>query len=72
MLVHMIQTLASGERVEIRGFGTFNLRYQASRTARNPKTGEVLALPAKYKIHFKPGKELRERVDRSANRGSAG
>lgn len=70
MLVHMIQTLVSGERVEIRGFGSFNLRYQPSRTARNPKTGEVVALPAKHKVHFKAGKELRKRVDNSANRAS--
>ena len=71
MLVHMIQTLTSGERIEIRGFGTFNLRYQPSRTARNPKTGEAVVLPAKHKVHFKPGKELKDRVDRSATRGSA-
>jgi len=70
MLEHIIQTLASGERIETRGFGSFNLRYQASRSARNPKTGEVVALPSKHKIHFKPGKELKERVDHSANRGS--
>ena len=65
MLNHMTQTLASGERVEIRGFGSFNLHYQAARTGRNPKTGAIVDLPAKYKPHFKPGKELRERVNNS-------
>jgi len=68
MLEHMIQTLASGERVEIRGFGSFDLHYFASRNGRNPKTGEVLTLPSKYKAHFKPGKELKSRVNNSINR----
>ena len=70
ILEHKIQSLTSGERIEIRGFGSFSLRYQASRTARNPKTGEVVALPSKHKVHFKPGKELRKRVDDSVNRSS--
>ncbi len=65
MLNHMIQILTSGERIEIRGFCSFNLHYQAARTGRNPKTGVIVALPAKYKPHFKPGKELRERVNNS-------
>ena len=65
ILGHKIQSLASGERVEIRGFGSFNLRYQASRTGRNPKTGEEVSLPGKYKTRFKPGKELRDRVNSS-------
>ncbi len=63
ILEHKIQSLASGERVEIRGFDSFNLRYQAPRNARNPKTGEKVVLLAKYKTHFKPGKELRDRVN---------
>ena len=67
ILEHKMQSLASGERVEIRGFGSFNLRYQPPRTARNPKTGEEVLLPAKYKTHFKPGKELRDRVYGSVN-----
>lgn len=67
ILEHNIQSLASGERIEIRGFGSFNLRYRAPRTARNPKTGEILLSPAKYKTHFKPGKELRDRVNVSVN-----
>ena len=64
MLTHMTQSLASGERIEIRGFGSFNLHYQKARTARNPKTGDEVSLPGKYKTHFKPGKELRKRVNR--------
>jgi len=63
MLNQMAQTLASGERIEIRGFGSFNLHYWPARTGRNPKTGEKVVLASKYKPHFKPGKELRERVN---------
>ena len=58
----MAQTLASGERIEIRGFGSFSLHYRPPRTGRNPKTGDTVALPGKHVPHFKPGKELRERV----------
>lgn len=60
---NMAETLASGERIEIRGFGSFSLHYRAPRVGRNPKTGESVSLDAKYVPHFKPGKELRERVD---------
>ncbi len=56
-------TLASGGRVEIRGFGSFALNYQRPRQGRNPKTGERLRVPAKYLPRFRVGKELRERVD---------
>jgi integration host factor subunit beta len=56
-------TLANGGRVEIRGFGSFGLNYKPPRNGRNPKTGEKVLVPAKYSPHFKPGKELRERVD---------
>ncbi len=59
----MSQSLANGERVEIRGFGSFSLHYRASRVGRNPKTGESVSLQAKHVPHFKPGKELRERVN---------
>ena len=59
----MSQQLASGERIEIRGFGSFSLRRRSGRIGRNPKTGEAVRLPLKYVPHFKPGKELRERVD---------
>jgi len=55
--------LIQGQRVEIRGFGSFSLTYRPPRTARNPKTGEKVDVPAKYVPHFKPGKELRDRVD---------
>jgi len=55
--------LSSGERVEIRGFGSFSLNYRPSRIGRNPKTGESVSVPAKRVPHFKVGKELRERVD---------
>ena len=55
--------LSSGGRVEIRGFGSFNLNYRPPRIGRNPKTGETVSVPAKWTPHFKAGKELRERVD---------
>jgi len=54
--------LSQGDRIEIRGFGSFSLHYRPPRMGRNPKTGESVALPAKHVPHFKPGKELRERV----------
>jgi integration host factor subunit beta len=63
---NMITCLGNGGRAEIRGFGIFSLRYRAARTARNPKTGENLVTTSKYTVHFKPGRELRERVNQSA------
>ena len=63
MLEQMSQTLASGERIEIRGFGSFSLHYRAPRIGRNPKTGESVGLAGKHVPHFKPGKELRDRVN---------
>lgn len=65
MLEHMSGTLAAGERIEIRGFGSFSLHYRAPRIGRNPKTGDSVALEGKYVPHFKPGKELRDRVNES-------
>ena len=65
MLDHMTESLSQGDRIEIRGFGSFSLHYRAPRTGRNPKTGESVALEAKYVPHFKPGKELREQVNDS-------
>ena len=62
ILDHMAETLAEGERIEIRGFGSFSLHYREARLGRNPKTGEKVELEGKYVPHFKPGKELRERV----------
>ena len=63
MLDHMAEALADGDRIEIRGFGSFSLHYRAARLGRNPKTGEKVDLVGKYVPHFKPGKELRERVN---------
>ena len=63
MLEQMSQALATGERIEIRGFGSFSLHFRAPRVGRNPKTGESVCLDGKYVPHFKPGKELRERVN---------
>lgn len=65
ILEMMAQSLSKGERIEIRGFGSFSLHYRAPRTGRNPKTGEAVELSGKYVPHFKPGKELRERVNLS-------
>ncbi|SHE77251.1 integration host factor subunit beta [Microbulbifer donghaiensis] len=65
MLDTMSDVLSQGERIEIRGFGSFSLHYRAPRTGRNPKTGDAVALSGKYVPHFKPGKELRDRVNRS-------
>lgn len=62
LLEMMGGALAQGERIEIRGFGSFSLHYRPPRIGRNPKTGDSVALPAKHVPHFKPGKELRERV----------
>ena len=62
ILEHMSQTLSAGERIEIRGFGSFSLHYREPRRGRNPKTGNTVQLTGKYVPHFKPGKELRERV----------
>jgi integration host factor subunit beta len=65
MLEQMSQALASGDRIEIRGFGSFSLHYRAPRIGRNPKTGESVGLAGKHVPHFKPGKELRGRVNAS-------
>ncbi len=65
MLDQMADTLSEGDRIEIRGFGSFSLHYRAPRQGRNPRTGESVELPGKFVPHFKPGKELRERVNRS-------
>ena len=59
----MAQSLAKGQRIEIRGFGSFGLNYRPPRVGRNPKSGEKVHVPEKYVPHFKAGKELRERVD---------
>jgi integration host factor subunit beta len=71
MLEHMSQALASGERIEIRGFGSFSLHFRPPRIGRNPKTGDSVALSGKYVPHFKPGKELRDRVNEAFEATSA-
>ena len=63
----MAKTLSDGHRIEIRGFGSFALSYRPPRIGRNPKSGERVLVPEKRVPHFKPGKELRERVDGRAS-----
>ncbi|MDH3355341.1 MAG: integration host factor subunit beta [Chromatiales bacterium] len=65
VIEQMSQSLADGDRIEIRGFGSFSLHFRPPRVGRNPKTGESVTLGEKYVPHFKPGKELRERVNNS-------
>lgn len=64
----MADAIATGERIEIRGFGSFDLRHRPPRIARNPKTGETLHLPAKAAVHFKAGMEMRDRVNTSRDK----
>ena len=64
VIEQMSDSLASGERIEIRGFGSFSLHYREPRLGRNPKTGDTVDLNGKYVPHFKPGKELRDRVNK--------
>ncbi len=59
----MTDSLVKGQRIEIRGFGSFGLNYRPARVGRNPKSGEHVHVPEKFVPHFKAGKELRERVD---------
>jgi integration host factor subunit beta len=59
----MTEALAQGNRIEIRGFGSFSINYRPPRVGRNPKTGEKVDVPEKHTPHFKAGKELRQRVD---------
>ncbi len=69
LLAQMSASLASGDRIEVRGFGSFSLHYRAPRVGRNPKTGASVTVSDKYVPHFKPGKELRERVNGSGDTG---
>ncbi|MBX2824747.1 MAG: integration host factor subunit beta [Gammaproteobacteria bacterium] len=71
LLEKMSQELAGGERIEIRGFGSFSLHFRPARMGRNPKSGDAVALRGKYVPHFKPGKELRERVNQLNTEPSA-
>lgn len=59
----MSQSLSNGERIELRGFGSFTLHHRPARIGRNPKTGEAIPLPARFIPHFKPSVELRKRVN---------
>lgn len=70
-LLHLMSsTLTLGKRIEVRGFGSFSLHHHAQRNAHNPKTGEKVVTEAKYTPHFKPGKELRCRVDNAKDYSS--
>jgi len=66
ILEQMSDSLSTGERIEIRGFGSFTLHYHPPRTGRNPKSGASVELDEKYVPHFKPGKDLRDRVNNAA------
>ncbi|HAD07898.1 MAG TPA: integration host factor subunit beta [Porticoccaceae bacterium] len=63
ILEYLAHALANNDRIEIRGFGSFSLHFREPRQGRNPKTGEKVELPGKYVPYFKPGKELRDRVN---------
>jgi integration host factor subunit beta len=60
----IVEALQRGDKIELRGFGSFRVRHRGSRTGRNPKTGEGVLVPAKKVPYFKPGKELRELINR--------
>jgi integration host factor subunit beta len=68
----MANSLSLGERIEIRGFGSFSLHYREPRRGRNPKTGDAVDLSGKYVPYFKPGKEMRERVNQNAHQEITG
>lgn len=63
LLDRMSEALVQGERIEVRGFGSLSLHHRPARTGRNPKTGQAVRVPEKHVPHFKPGRDLRERVD---------
>ena len=71
MLEQMSSTLASGGRIEVRGFGSFSLHYRAPRIGRNPKTGESVGLSGKHVPRAQPGKDLRARVNDALERSQA-
>jgi integration host factor subunit beta len=72
MLQQMSDALAAGKRIEVRGFGSFSLHSRPPRIGRNPRTGEAVAVPARFAPHFKPGKALRDRVNATTDGGSHG
>ncbi len=67
MIEQMSNSISIGERIEIRGFGSFILHHRLPRVGRNPKSGRSVDLDEKYVPHFKPGKELRDRVNYSSS-----
>jgi integration host factor subunit beta len=72
IIEYMANSLSNGERIEIRGFGSFSLHYREPRRGRNPKTGDAVDLSGKYVPYFKPGKEMRERVNQNAHQEITG
>ena len=69
LLDHMAACLAGGGRIEIRGFGSFTVRFRQARVGLNPRTGAPVSLPERYAPYFKPGKRLRERLNRAHELG---
>ena len=63
ILEHFSQTLEKGERIEIRGFGSFSLHYYPERKGRNPKTGQSIMVPARNRVLFKPSKTVSQRLN---------
>jgi integration host factor subunit beta len=61
----MSDALVKGDRIEVRGFGSFSLHHHPSRNAHNPRTGEKVVTMPKYAPHFKPGKQMRDRINES-------
>lgn len=72
IIEYMANSLSLGERIEIRGFGSFSLHFREPRRGRNPKTGDAVDLSGKYVPYFKPGKEMRERVNQTAHQDITG
>jgi integration host factor subunit beta len=66
----IVDSLRSGQKIELRGFGSFRLRSRKSRTGRNPKTGEKVEVPSKKIPYFKPGKELKELINKALGEGA--
>jgi len=63
----IVESLRSGKKIELRGFGSFRIRSRGARIGRNPKTGERVEVPPKRIPYFKPGKELKEQLNRSSD-----
>ena len=67
----LVDSLRAGQKIELRGFGSFRLRSRKSRTGRNPKTGEKVEVPSKKIPYFKPGKELKELINKALSEAPA-